>query len=85
MFMNWFLISCVLGEEVLAYESADYHRVYKTSLDYPEVFWSSLAKKLLHWKREFVAVNCCNPKAGHIEWFKEGILNASGKFKLFNS
>ena len=77
---------CVLGEEVLAYESADYQRVHRTSLDYPEVFWSNLAKKLLVWRcKDFVTINCCVPETGHIEWFKEGKLNASGKLQIFGS
>ena len=75
-----------IGEEVLAYESADYQRVRWTSLKYREVFWSSLAKKLLVWRCEdFVAIDCCSPKTGHIEWFKEGKLNASGKLQIFGS
>ena len=68
-----------IGGEVLAHESADYNRVYKTSLDYPEVFWSSLAKKFLTWRENaFETINSCDFKKGRIEWFRGGILNASG-------
>ena len=68
-----------IGGKVLAHESADYHRVYQASLDYPEVFWSSLAKKLLTWRESaFETIDSCDFSKGRIEWFKGGILNASG-------
>ena len=78
-YIGIFKLMFVIGGEVLAHESADYNRVYKTSLDYPEVFWSSLAKKFLTWRENaFETINSCDFREGRIEWFKGGILNASG-------
>ena len=70
---------CHAGGEVIAYESGNYKSVHQTSLDYPEVFWSSLAKRLLKWRTdEFETISSCDFSKAHIEWFKGGTLNASG-------
>ena len=72
-----------IGGEILAHESANYKSVYLTSLDYPEVFWSSLAKRLLKWRGgDFETINSCDFKRGHVEWFKDGTLNASGNQRI---
>ena len=69
----------VIGGEVLAHESADHKRVYEISLEYPEVFWSSLARRLLKWRTDdFETINSCDFSKGRIEWFRGGTLNASG-------
>ena len=68
-----------VDKEILAHESADYHRVYEASLEYPEVFWVKLAKKLLKWREDaFESINSCDLSSGHVEWFSGGTLNVNG-------
>ena len=49
----------------------------KFSLDHPEEFWSTLARKRLKWYKDFDNVMECDMKKGEFSWFRGGQLNVS--------
>ena len=52
--------------------------LYKFSLEQPNIFWSKLARSRLAWSKDFSVDHSGDFANGHIEWFTDGELNASG-------
>ena len=67
-------ILLLLGEG-LAHESDNYSDTYKATVEFSDLFWSGLADNILKHEE----VNVCDMNSGHIEWFKGGFLNVTGK------
>ena len=59
-----------LSEEV-------FNSLYKNSIADPDSFWRSQASQNLTWIKEPTQISSCDMRKGKIEWFKDGILNAS--------
>ena len=53
--------------------------LYKLSLAKPDLFWGKLARSRLDWYKDFSLVRDCDLSKGHIRWFLDGKINASGK------
>ena len=51
--------------------------MYKNSIADPDSFWRSQASQNLTWIKEPTQISSCDMRKGKIEWFKDGILNAS--------
>lgn len=58
--------------------SADHAALYEESLQNPEGFWGDLARRRLHWFKEFDQVMDCDMEQGRISWFNGGKINVSG-------
>lgn len=56
--------------------------LYKLSIEDPDYFWGTLARSRLQWNEDFGLVKDCDLKKGHIRWFLDGKINASGKMRL---
>ncbi len=57
--------------------AADYQRMYKQSIDEPDVFWAEQARKL-DWMKPFTRVkNTSFNKPVSIKWFEDGVMNVS--------
>ena len=54
-----------------------FNSLYKNSIADPDSFWRSQASQNLTWIKEPTQISSCNMRKGKIEWFKDGILNAS--------
>ena len=54
-----------------------FNSLYKNSIADPDSFWRSQASQNLTWIKEPTQISCCDMRKGKIEWFKDGILNAS--------
>jgi len=55
----------------------DFNSLYKNSIADPDSFWRSQASQNLTWIKEPTQISSCDMRKGKIEWFKDGILNAS--------
>jgi len=53
--------------------------LYKLSINDPDHFWGTLARSRLQWFQDFNLVKDCDLRKGHIRWFQDGKINASGK------
>ena len=62
----------------LAHISKDHDRLYKLSVDDPDLFWGTLARDKLKWIDDFHTVQSSNMVLGKHEWFQGGKLNVSG-------
>ena len=56
---------------------ASHEELHKFSVDYPDEFWSTLARKRLLWYNDFDKVMECDMKKGQFKWFNGGQLNVS--------
>lgn len=54
-----------------------YQRMYRESVDNPDVFWGKMATDMLHWFKKWEVVSNCNFIEPRVEWFKGGLLNVS--------
>ncbi len=54
-----------------------FNSLYKNSIADPDSFWRSQASQNLTWIKEPTQISSCDMRKGKIEWFKDGILNAS--------
>ena len=54
-----------------------FNSLYQNSIADPDSFWRSQASQNLTWIKEPTQISCCDMRKGKIEWFKDGILNAS--------
>ena len=56
----------------------DYQKMYKLSVEQPEIFWREQAEKL-EWIKPFAKVKDISFKAPNvsIKWFEDGLINAS--------
>eukprot|EP01138_Halocafeteria_seosinensis_P001099 gb/GECG01001124.1/.p1 GENE.gb/GECG01001124.1/~~gb/GECG01001124.1/.p1 ORF type:complete len:656 (+),score=78.88 gb/GECG01001124.1/:1-1968(+) len=53
----------------------EYKKLYKESIENPEVFWARMARENLHWFRDFQTVKGGSFEEGDVHWFAEGQLN----------
>ena len=54
-----------------------FNSLYKNSIADPDSFWRSQASQNLTWIKEPTQISSCDMRKGKIEWFKDGILNAT--------
>lgn len=54
-----------------------YEKMYRESVENPEVFWSKLATEKITWQEPFKECLSWNYNSAKIEWFKGGKLNVS--------
>ncbi|WP_104911566.1 acetate--CoA ligase [Pseudomonas sp. LG1D9] len=55
----------------------DYQRLYRQSIDHPDIFWAEQAKALLDWITPWHTVQHCDIHTGGAQWFAGGQLNVS--------
>ena len=55
----------------------EYESLYKESIENPDVFWAEQARKYLSWEKEWEFVLRYDFNDARIEWFGEGVLNAT--------
>ncbi|HEY0289164.1 MAG TPA: acetate--CoA ligase [Pseudomonas sp.] len=55
----------------------DYTRLYRQSVEQPDVFWAEQANTFLDWFSPWDQVQQSNIKTGEAQWFKGGKLNVS--------
>lgn len=55
----------------------DYQRLYRQSVEQPDVFWAEQAGEFLDWSSPWDQVQQCDLKTGAASWFKGGKLNVS--------
>ncbi|HEY3645400.1 MAG TPA: acetate--CoA ligase [Gammaproteobacteria bacterium] len=58
-------------------DEAQYHDMYRRSIEDAEGFWAEQAKQLLHWDRPWDRVLEWDYHKAHISWFEGGRLNVS--------
>src|SRR5690242_196481 len=58
-------------------DEAQYHALYRRSVEDPEGFWAEQAKQLLQWDQSWERVLEWDYHRAHIRWFEGGRLNAS--------
>ncbi|WP_426143135.1 acetate--CoA ligase [Pseudomonas sp. DWP3-1-2] len=56
---------------------ADYQRLYRQSVEQPDVFWAEQARLLLDWSAPWDEVQHSDLKSGEARWFSGGTLNVS--------
>jgi acetyl-CoA synthetase len=56
---------------------ADYQRMYRQSVEQPELFWAGQAKAYLDWSTPWTEVRHADLKTGEARWFAGGKLNVS--------
>jgi acetyl-CoA synthetase len=56
---------------------ADYQRLYRQSVEQPDVFWAEQARLLLDWSAPWDEVQHSDLKSGEARWFSGGKLNVS--------
>jgi acetyl-CoA synthetase len=55
----------------------DYLRLYRQSIEQPDIFWAEQAKRFLDWSTPWQSVQQSNIKTGTAQWFAGGQLNVS--------
>jgi acetyl-CoA synthetase len=55
----------------------DYQRLYRQSIEQPDVFWADQATAFLDWITPWTQVQQCDMQTGTAAWFKGGQLNVS--------
>ena len=55
----------------------DYQRLYRQSVEQPELFWAEQAKNFLHWSKPWTSVQQGDLLSGQGSWFTGGQLNVS--------
>jgi acetyl-CoA synthetase len=55
----------------------DYQRLYRQSLEQPDVFWAEQATVFLEWMSPWTEVHSADLVTGQASWFKGGTLNVS--------
>jgi acetyl-CoA synthetase len=58
-------------------DEATYNRMYKQSLEQPDLFWAEQAKRFLTWEKPWSRVQDSNMISGEAAWFIDGKLNVS--------
>jgi acetyl-CoA synthetase len=58
-------------------DNDDYLRLYKQSVEQPEIFWAEQAKAFLDWSKPWTSVQQGDLLSGAGSWFKGGQLNVS--------
>ena len=58
-------------------DNDDYLRLYKQSVEQPEIFWAEQAKAFLNWSKPWTSVQQGDLLNGQGSWFKGGQLNVS--------
>ncbi|XKU41804.1 acetate--CoA ligase [Pseudomonas [fluorescens] ATCC 17400] len=58
-------------------DQEDYQRLYRQSIDHPDIFWAEQAKALLDWITPWHTVQHCDIHTGGAQWFAGGQLNVS--------
>jgi acetyl-CoA synthetase len=58
-------------------DEATYSRMYKQSLEQPDLFWAEQAKRFLTWEKPWSRVQDSNMISGEAAWFIDGKLNVS--------
>lgn len=56
---------------------SDYQKLYRSSIEDSDRFWSFHSKRLLTWYKEFTIVSSGSLQDGNVEWFKDGLLNVA--------
>ncbi|HEX8542764.1 MAG TPA: acetate--CoA ligase [Pseudomonas sp.] len=57
--------------------AADYQRMYRESVEQPDLFWAEQAKIFLDWSTPWNEVQRADLKTGEAQWFAGGKLNVS--------
>ncbi|HEX8594100.1 MAG TPA: acetate--CoA ligase [Pseudomonas sp.] len=57
--------------------AADYQRMYRQSVEHPDLFWAEQATQLLDWSTPWRDVQRSDIKTGEAQWFAGGKLNVS--------
>ncbi len=57
--------------------AAQYERLYRESVERPEIFWAAHAREFLTWETEFSAVCDADFTLGTASWFEGGRLNVT--------
>ncbi len=57
--------------------AAQYERLYRESVERPEIFWAARAREFLTWETEFSAVCDADFTLGTASWFEGGRLNVT--------
>ena len=57
--------------------AADYQRMYRESVEQPDLFWAEQAKIFLDWSAPWNEVQRADLKTGEAQWFAGGKLNVS--------
>ncbi|ANF88333.1 acetyl-CoA synthetase [Pseudomonas antarctica] len=55
----------------------DYQRLYRQSIEQPDIFWAEQAKRFLHWITPWHTVQHSDINTGAAQWFAGGQLNVS--------
>ncbi|EXF95319.1 acetyl-CoA synthetase [Pseudomonas fluorescens HK44] len=55
----------------------DYQRLYRQSIEHPDIFWAEQAKRFLDWSTPWQNVQQSNIKTGAAQWFAGAQLNVS--------
>jgi acetyl-CoA synthetase len=71
-----FAVSEEIKKEAIISE-AEFKEMYKLSINSPEEFWSSQAKKYLDWFSDWDKVYSANLSKGEVKWFEGAKLNAA--------
>lgn len=58
-------------------DESTYQAWYEQSIQYPDIFWDTHAKKLISWQKPYETVLTGNFAEQPIEWFTRGKLNAA--------
>ena len=54
-----------------------YQRLYRESIEQPEIFWARQAREFLSWENDFGRVFDFDFAKGHIRWFEGGQINVA--------
>lgn len=60
----------------LIHTPADYDRLYKQSVEEPDIFWAEMAKRITWFKEPKIIKNSSFEGDVSIKWYEDGILNA---------
>src|SRR5512145_3069830 len=55
----------------------DYQRLYRQSIEHPELFWAEQARQFLDWFKPWRSVHHGDFRQGQASWFRGGQLNAA--------
>lgn len=58
-------------------DNDDYQRLYRQSVEQPELFWAEQAKSFLHWSKPWTSIQQGDLLSGQGSWFSGGQLNVS--------
>jgi len=55
----------------------EYERLYRESIEQPDLFWSKQAELFIDWEEKWKEVSKTNMQSGNIEWFSSAKLNVA--------